>query len=91
MSVDPHSLMRTLNAARERLLAARVPAGYWQGELSASALSTATAVGALTLLDHARQTEASGPLIRQGLAWLAEHQNADGGWGCRLHFFLPRL
>ena len=52
-------------------------AGAWEGELSSSALSTATAVLALATLD--RQAEAQ--RIRRGLEWLATHENADGGWG----------
>ena len=60
---------------RERLLAARTPAGHWEGELSSSPLSTATAVTALSI---AGGNEA---LVRGGLRWLAAHQNADGGFG----------
>ncbi len=59
------------------LRAERVPAGHWVGELSSSALSTATAILALATVDrvtHARE-------IRGGLNWLAQHVNADGGWG----------
>lgn len=52
-------------------------AGHWTGELSSSALSTATAVVALAKVDAVRH----GALIRGGLRWLAEHVNADGGWG----------
>lgn len=66
------------------LLAARAASGYWEGELSSSALSTATAVFTL----HLRQPFVDSPerdrhrdLIRGGLRWLVEHQNADGGWG----------
>lgn len=60
------------------LLRARASAaGPWEGELSSSALSTATAVLALATLD--RQAEAQ--RIRRGLEWLAAHENADGGWG----------
>jgi len=66
-----------LNNARVTLLTERTPGGYWVGELSTSALSTATAVFALTLHGDAKYT----PLIRQGLKWLAENQNPDGGWG----------
>jgi squalene-hopene/tetraprenyl-beta-curcumene cyclase len=63
------------------LLAERTPEGHWVGELSASALSTATAISALALVQkHTGQT-AHQPLIDGGLAWLAAHQNADGGWG----------
>ncbi len=64
-------------AARDALLAERVPEGHWVGELSTSALSTATAVMALHLanpFEHRARIDA-------GLKWLADHQNADGGWG----------
>src|SRR6187431_1623791 len=64
------------------LLAERTPEGYWVGELSTSALSTATAVMALALVQ--KHTPGSGPFdpyIQGGLDWLAKHQNADGGWG----------
>ena len=63
--------------ARDALLAERVPAGHWVGELSTSALSTATAVMALHLADSHQHSE----LIAKGIRWLVEHQNADGGWG----------
>ncbi len=59
------------------LLAELECAGHWTGSLSTSALSTATAVIALSAVDgqqHAR-------LIRSGLDWLAQHANEDGGWG----------
>ena len=60
---------------RERLLAERTPAGHWEGELSSSPLSTATAVTALSIAGgHER-------LVAGGLRWLAAHQNADGGFG----------
>jgi squalene-hopene/tetraprenyl-beta-curcumene cyclase len=61
--------------AKAALLAERHPGGYWLGELSSSALSTATTVSALSLVGgHAE-------MVRGGLRWLSEHQNADGGWG----------
>jgi squalene-hopene/tetraprenyl-beta-curcumene cyclase len=59
------------------LLSQRTPEGYWIGELSTSALSTATAVMAL----HAACGLAATKLIEGGLSWLAAHQNEDGGWG----------
>ncbi|MDB6026895.1 MAG: shc 2 [Verrucomicrobiales bacterium] len=65
------------------LLAARDSSGKWTGELSSSALSTATAVCALAVLN--RNAKASDPknidVINAGLHWLAQNQNADGGWG----------
>src|SRR2546421_7038243 len=63
--------------ARDALLAERVPAGHWVGELSTSALSTATAVMALHLANPFEHRDR----IDAGLRWLADHQNADGGWG----------
>ncbi len=74
---DATVIQQALEAARSRLLAARGPHGHWEGELSSSALSTATAVAALALVDPA----AHEPLIRNGLDWLAAHRNPDGGWG----------
>jgi squalene-hopene/tetraprenyl-beta-curcumene cyclase len=88
---------RCWHAAREALLAERNAEGFWPGELSTSALSTATAVCALACVSE-RWTATSGrgssaaqqpsrpevaihPLIRNGLRYLASHQNADGGWG----------
>ena len=79
---------QALERAAAKLLDSRVPAGHWEGELSSSALSTATAVLALAvvlregerrldraLLDTCRR------LADRGANWLAENQNADGGFG----------
>ena len=71
----------TLDRLSDRLLAARTADGHWTGELSSSALSTATAVIALALVDRHRPRPALGALVRGGVAWLAGAQNADGGWG----------
>jgi len=77
MNIDEAALDKTLKTLRERLIQSRLPAGYWQGRLSGSALATATAAFALSVVDGAKY----GPLIRDGLDWLIENQNADGGWG----------
>ncbi len=90
----PARLDAAYATARDALLAERNAAGHWVGELSTSALSTATAVMALERvrrdrMRHAasRRREPAGSVadlsvvIAGGLAWLAAHQNADGGWG----------
>ncbi len=78
--MDLDRLERAYRMARDRLLAERTPEGHWVGELSTSALSTATAVSALALVQrHSAQDHST--LIANGIAWLAAHQNADGGWG----------
>jgi squalene-hopene/tetraprenyl-beta-curcumene cyclase len=80
LTVDRHRLAAALAKARGALLAERNSAGHWEGELSSSALSTATAVTALAIVareagvDYSAQT-------RAGLRWLAAHANDDGGWG----------
>jgi squalene-hopene/tetraprenyl-beta-curcumene cyclase len=80
---DASAVERMLAAARRKLLEARTAAGHWEGELSSSALSTATAVCALELVRRNRPDalERLGDLARAGLAWLSRHQNADGGFG----------
>ena len=71
------ALQAAHKSARAQLLAARTTGGHWEGELSSSALSTATAVIALLCVDR----EAHGALAQRGLAWLAQTQCGDGGWG----------
>jgi len=72
------SLLRdTLHNARETLLAARNPAGHWEGELSTSALSTATSIVALGSVDENLHQD----LLRTATGWLVSNQNLDGGWG----------
>ena len=71
----------TLDRLTEGLLAARTRSGHWTGSLSSSALSTATAVIALTLVERHRPHFALGTNVRGGVEWLVRTQNADGGWG----------
>jgi squalene-hopene/tetraprenyl-beta-curcumene cyclase len=82
-AIDRDAIERTLGSARETLLGARTKAGHWEGFLSPSALSTATAACALETVRR-RRPDPSGELdgmVRRALSWLASHQNPDGGWG----------
>lgn len=62
---------------RAHLDSLRNARGHWEGHLSSSALSTATAIVALALVEQVKHA----PLIQRGAQWLCDHQNADGGWG----------
>ena len=66
---------------RSLLVEQRNSAGHWEGELSTSALSTATAVMALEMVNRSQPDSRFPDLIDGGLQWLAQHQNDDGGWG----------
>jgi squalene-hopene/tetraprenyl-beta-curcumene cyclase len=79
--LSPERLEGAYQKALAALLAERTPQGHWAGELSTSALSTATAVSALALVQRHFVSRHHDTLISGGLAWLAAHQNADGGWG----------
>ena len=70
-------LTAAYQTARQALLAERTADGFWIGELSSSALATATATSALALVDPGRHAG----LIERGMRWLAGNQNSDGGWG----------
>ena len=69
---DPDS---SLENATALLLSMRGAHGHWEGELSSSALSTATALFALSLHGSGQQQ------VEAGINWLLAHQNTDGGWG----------
>ncbi|CAB4583435.1 MAG: squalene--hopene cyclase [Actinobacteria bacterium] len=73
----PAELDRAIARTQTHLLSLRNGQGHWEGELSSSALSTATAIVALKLVDAAKHVD----FIEKGAAWLRQHQNADGGWG----------
>jgi squalene-hopene/tetraprenyl-beta-curcumene cyclase len=80
--VTPDRLRAAYRTARDTLLAERTPAGHWVGELSSSALATATAVTALAIVARSTGRDPNHEsLIDAGVRWLADHQNPDGGWG----------
>ncbi|MEX2186963.1 MAG: prenyltransferase/squalene oxidase repeat-containing protein [Pirellulales bacterium] len=91
--IDYDMLLDASRRVRCDLVASREESGRWTGELSSSALSTATAVSALAVVERRGPTDESGRfvnltretqlgvLIVDGLRWLSRHQNADGGWG----------
>jgi squalene-hopene/tetraprenyl-beta-curcumene cyclase len=81
----PLSIADMRDRVHGELLARRAPNGAWSGELSSSALSTATAVTALAALDRCRGDDSHAALIHRGLAWLDANRNADGGWGDSIH------
>ncbi|MEO0446793.1 MAG: prenyltransferase/squalene oxidase repeat-containing protein [Verrucomicrobiota bacterium] len=75
--MDTQSLGRMLTRVRQALLDERVDEGHWQGELSSSALSTATSLVALSLVNQELHRER----CQRAVVWLEESQNEDGGWG----------
>ena len=71
------ALDRAIAATQAHLDSLRHAKGHWEGHLSSSALSTATAIVALSLVDREKHVA----FIQKGERWLCDHQNADGGWG----------
>lgn len=64
--VDVERLARAYRTARDELLARRTPAGHWEGFLASSALATATAISALSVVRQGRG--AGQPGHRRGFA-----------------------
>jgi squalene-hopene/tetraprenyl-beta-curcumene cyclase len=82
----------TADRLREELISHQNSRGFWTGELSASALSTATAISALavTVLNGSAPGRSSSDVtinqhsmdfIRRGMMYLVSQQNEDGGFG----------
>jgi len=64
------------------LLAERAATGGWTGELSTSALSTATAACALSAAERAGVgADGDARRLDDALGWLARRANGDGGFG----------
>lgn len=79
-----------MDSLAARLVAEMDDRGHWRGELSSSALSTATAVCALELYRRDLDSDGGRPAapapaleaaVRAGAGWLCGTQNSDGGWG----------
>ncbi len=89
IEVDLPRLQKAFETVREQLLREQNSEGHWTGELSTSPLSTATAVMALQQVVNGNpdRTSELTPYLDNGLAWLAQNQNEDGGWGDTLKSF----
>ncbi|RKY08206.1 MAG: squalene--hopene cyclase [Planctomycetota bacterium] len=77
MDIDRRRLDERLERLKSRLVNLRGESAHWPGRLSSSALATATAVFALSSVDPVQYQS----LIANGLDWLVQNQNPDGGWG----------
>jgi len=84
-STSYNEIYQATDRVNALLLSKRNEHGWWTGNLSTSALSTATAVMALHKAVTATSDETQRlrwqRLMDGGLKWLAKHQNSDGGWG----------
>ena len=87
-SISQDAIEQAGGAVRDQLLDQRTDDGHWVGQLSASALSTATAISTFSFYldsDAAGSSSVDLDQMRQqvsgGIAWLMEQQNDDGGWG----------
>ncbi len=81
----PSRARAALDQLRQELLDARSDDGHWTGKLAASALSTATAVSAMSAClresDGRDDREPLQAAIRLGIGYLRRQQNDDGGFG----------
>ena len=77
IDINKDSLSKSIKRLEKRLLESRTPQGFWEGGVSSSGLSTATAIFALAMVDE----EKFQAQIQRGLKWLCDNSNSDGGWG----------
>ncbi len=73
-----------LNVVRQELISRQTANGHWEGCLSSSALSTATAISAMiAMLDQSANDDQIRlrRLIDRGVGYLVGQQNSDGGFG----------
>src|SRR5262245_59677947 len=83
MALDRDEIERAVRTLARRLLDKRSGGDHWDGRLSSSALSTATAVLALETAARNGYPDAGRlrSMVKPGSDWLRDHQNPDGGWG----------
>lgn len=72
-----NDIQSQLQLLADQLVADRNEQGFWDGQLSSSALGVAVSVIALQFYG----TEEYRHEIGNGIRWLTEHQNRDGGFG----------
>jgi squalene-hopene/tetraprenyl-beta-curcumene cyclase len=77
MDIDAKSIEHAFETLKGSLLSHRNENGVWRGELSSSALATATVITALSLIEPTEHE----PQIEAGIQWLCENPNEDGGFG----------
>jgi len=77
MTISTRHIHQQFSEFSTLLLQKRNAAGYWEGQLSSSALGVAVAVTAL----HFYDTDGNTSEISAGLNWLDKKINADGGFG----------
>jgi squalene-hopene/tetraprenyl-beta-curcumene cyclase len=73
-----------LDLVRQELIARQTEAGHWEGRLSSSSLSTATAISAMAAMIDQVCPDVRiriRRLIVQGVSYLSNQQNTDGGFG----------
>lgn len=80
------TLRTAWNTVVESLRGEQLSSGQWTGQLSTSALSTATAISAIAVMVESDQVpKEQRALVMQaigdGCGWLNSHQNEDGGFG----------
>lgn len=82
MTIENARLNSAYEKAKRSLLNERVADGHWVGQLSTSALSTATAISALSAYaKHSSGDFEHQSIIDRAVEWLIANQNKDGGWG----------
>ncbi len=75
--MNTESILKKYIDLRDQLVSERNTEGFWTGELSTSALSTAVAIVALKVADNTDDKQR----VDDGFRWLCRNINADGGYG----------